>query len=144
MVSKKARSLIRAGFFCAHQLEDLQQELLINVLGKVDKYRPKKNSLYGFVKKVVDSCACDLIRVQKMQYVDIELQQEEDYENSFSDLELYLDLKNLFEDSDDPDLLVIFELAQMMNVAKVSKITGKSMKTIYRKLAKIREIIGCR
>ncbi|MGC0371652.1 MAG: hypothetical protein DGJ47_000345 [Rickettsiaceae bacterium] len=143
IINKKARSLIRAGFFCGHQLEDLQQEFLIQTLERIDKYQPNQGTIYGFVKKVVNSCACDLIRAQKMQYVDMDVQLHDSCDEAFSDAELHLDLEIMFADSGDPDLLIIFELSQIMDVAQVSKITGKSMKTIYRKLAKIREIIAC-
>jgi len=162
IISKKARSLIRSRFFCEHHLEELEQELLIDVLIKIEKYQPKQCSFYGFIRAAVDSKGSNLIRTslcQKNYHIVYMTKSEESYDfllesiattasfdgNNRVDLidqmELGLDVCKVVNQLK-PDLRQLCYLLQKMNISEIASFIGISPNSVYKKIRILRTIFA--
>jgi len=164
IIRRKAHQLIKHKYFSEADFQDLEQELMIDLSIKIDVYEPEVSSLYGFVKKIVENKAKDLIRNLSCKKRDYKnsirsiyeaIDNDENYlliediaanasfyDHSTSDFEEYiemeLDIHQLVERLSDNQRR-LYQLLQSMSVDEIIETTGMSRRTFYRILKKLRQ-----
>ena len=150
LINKKARSLIYSGFFYAHELEDLEQELLSDLMIEIDRYKPKEQKFFGFIKSAINSKACNLIRDKltdkrklSLQMIDVEfdaiLEITPDTKHRLSEqLELQMDFDKIMHQLP-KELQELCHLLQIMSQRQIAAKTKQSRPQINKKLALLRK-----
>lgn len=145
IVKRAARNLISSGYFGESDIEDLEQELLIDALCKIESSEPEKDALYGFVKKVVSNKSADLARSKTRikrggDVIFISLDDEQTPENlkanqseDFDYLETKLTIDSVL-DGLPADLKELAKILQVMSITEAAEFTGLSRTTIYKSI----------
>jgi len=67
LIRVKARQLIRQPGFSRSDQDDIEQDLLLHLLGQVEHFDPTRGSFNTFVARVVDSAVAMLVRERRRQ-----------------------------------------------------------------------------
>jgi RNA polymerase sigma-70 factor, ECF subfamily len=67
LIRVKARQLVRRSGFSRSDQDDVEQELVLNLLGQARRYDPDRASMSTFIARVVDSGVAMLLRKRKRQ-----------------------------------------------------------------------------
>jgi DNA-directed RNA polymerase specialized sigma24 family protein len=137
--------LIRKNYYSSNDFDDLVQEFILYYLRYGDNYDSARSSFKHFVQIMFNSCACNLIdrragvpRARSLDEPGEDGQTEGDSlasESPFSMVDLKITIERL------PGELreICFLLADDFSIAEISRKLGRSTKSIYKKLKKIKK-----
>lgn len=159
LIQTTAKRLVRRGCFSEDDVECLEQELMLHLLGQLPKHDPRLRTRESFMSMVVERKASNLARNERLRRsryahpkpsedessdpLDIS---EEDYRSfegndtrSISDSasEAIL-IDEVLEGVDEP-LRLLAELLKTHNIAEIAKITGYAESTIHERRARLRK-----
>ena len=158
LIRSKARTLIGKAGFTSADCEDIEQELALDLLARLENYDPKKSKRNSFMARVVEHristlleerhAACRDWRLCRESLDDPEWQEREEgtsrIENqpdpttpTRDDLALEMDLRNAVENLP-PDLRDLWERLLHSNIHRVAREIGIPRTTLYYHLKRLR------
>lgn len=153
LIRKKAQKLIKHEKFSSDDLEDIEQELMLSVIDKLNKVNVKY-SQYSLANAAIESKAKDLIKYRlsyKRNYPSIlEFDEDENqsgvndiadtaYAEEIVNLERNIDLTKFISNLP-AELLDSFNSLQEMWVGDLAKAQNVPRKKIYKDLQKLKDI----
>ena len=151
----KARQLVGQAGFTVADRDDLEQELILDLLGRLPKYDPKRGKLTTFIARIVEHKIANLIARQRASKRDYRRStcslndslDQEDYlvrlgvepkpDDQLS--ELTLDVAAVV-DSLPPELRELCRRLGTETVSEISRDQGVSRPTLYKSVNGLREI----
>lgn len=155
LIRKKSQELIKHKAFLSSDLEDIEQELMISLLEKLDKV-DIKYSLFSIAKRIIDNKAKNLLRNQLTKkrycptksssagYGDNKYQFNIDdvidtcYDEKIKNLEQKIDLAK-FPSRLPQNLQHLFSALQKKSINELARNSNISRKKLYQDLNKIRK-----
>lgn len=155
LIREKSQELIKHEAFFTSDLEDIEQELMINLLEKLDKV-DVKYSLFSFAKRIIDNKAKQLLRhkLTKKRYVTAKSSSAEYsgdkyqfniddvidicYEEKIKNLEQKIDLSKLASELP-ADLANLLSALQKKSISELSRDSNISRKKLYKDLNKLKK-----
>ena len=139
-----ARKLVRTRAFEKHEREDLEQDLTLHLLERLDKFSPERAQWETFVEHVISHKALDLLRQRqreqrKPQMLFLEplvhdLEARDTHERECLSLDLAAVLKSL-----PPDLQDLCERLKFQSISEIAKETGTPRTTLNYAIGRLRE-----
>lgn len=128
--------------FNSVDIEDIEQELMLAVFSKLEKFDPQKAKLGTFVGKILKNCTSNLMRNSKTLKSGANV-----FHMDLDRCEVAISSESIIKSADinsyasqvlSPELKIIFELVKSNTIKDIARILNKSDGYIYGKLSQIR------
>ncbi len=161
LIRCKARALVGKAGFTSADCEDIEQELALDLLVRLDKYDPKKSKRNTFMTRVVEHCIASLIAKRQAacrdwrlcrDSLDEPLDEESDLGSvridkeadpstpTSDDLAREMDIQNAVMELPD-DLRELWTHLLDSNMHRASREMGIPRSTLYSRLERLREAL---
>jgi DNA-directed RNA polymerase specialized sigma24 family protein len=143
-----ARKLKSNTCFERYEIEDLEQDLMIFVLSKLNQFDARKSQVGTFVSGILRNHTSNLIRNRNLQksdkprvFYETDLQNIES-ENLCESIISAADINSFVSKNLPKYLQKTFEILKTNDVKTTAKLLNKSISAIYLRIRKIRELMS--